>query len=294
MSVVIPHYNNHDALSRALQSVLQQSFEVSEILVVDDCSLDQLKLDEVCGGFDTDKIKLLKHEVNRNGSAARNTGILASSGDYIALLDCDDFWMPNYIGTCIENIQALKCDGLYANLNVWHDVEGNQKTKYSSRDMSKGETPTEFILGSGFAQTSSFFLSAHSAKAVLFDEQLRRHQDYDFFIRYSNQFEFKHHDIDDVATLWEINQPRNVNFESCIVFYEKHKDDLTGLTRSNYLLKMLYATHYNNADPKYSNYYKQELSLPKEGLSKAFLLSKLPAAAWKFVVTLQAKRKSGA
>jgi glycosyltransferase involved in cell wall biosynthesis len=89
VSVVIPAYNAERFIAEAIQSVLAQTYEVTEIIVVDDGSSDHTC--EVAAGFA--RTRVLK-QPNGGPGAARNTGIKAASGDWIALLDSDDLWLP--------------------------------------------------------------------------------------------------------------------------------------------------------------------------------------------------------
>ena len=95
VSVVIPTYNRACLLGRAIQCVLNQSFQDIEVIVVDDASQDNSA--DIVNSLDDSRIKYLRHEKNRGGSSARNTGIKAARGEYIAFLDDDDEWMPTKI-----------------------------------------------------------------------------------------------------------------------------------------------------------------------------------------------------
>lgn len=292
VSVVIPHYNSSNELVRAVNSVLNQTYKVREIIIVDDCSPKQDELNEAINRIDSNLITLIKHTENKNGSAARNTGIKASKGTHIALLDCDDFWKPNYIESSIQAISTFNCDGVFANLNVWHDLTGKKVTHYQSRNIEDRESAIDFILGTGKAQTSSFFMTKESAIDTLFDESLKRHQDYDFFVRFAQVYDFKHHDNDDVITLWEINKPRRVDFSSCISFYQKHQEHLSVKIKSQYLSKMLYACYYNKGQNKFIKFYKSEIRKVSSIMSTAFVLSCLPRLFWNVVIFIQGVRKS--
>ena len=91
VSVIIPTHNRSDFLRSAIASVLNQTYQDFELIVVDDASTDNTA--EAVAEFNDERIKLLRHDTNKGGSAARNTGILASECDYIALLDDDDEWL---------------------------------------------------------------------------------------------------------------------------------------------------------------------------------------------------------
>lgn len=90
VSVIIPTYNRADLLSDAIDSVLAQDYPLVEVVVVDDGSTDGTEA--VARRFG-DRIKYIKRK-NGGPAAARNTGIAASSGEIIALLDSDDLWLP--------------------------------------------------------------------------------------------------------------------------------------------------------------------------------------------------------
>lgn len=92
VSVIIPTYNRTHLIGRAIQSVLNQTYQDFEIVVVDDASKDNTE--EVVKSFNGEKIIYLRHKNNRGAQAARNTGIKAAKGGWIAFLDSDDEWLP--------------------------------------------------------------------------------------------------------------------------------------------------------------------------------------------------------
>lgn len=91
-SVVIPAYNSETCISRAINSVLVQTLTTHEIIVIDDCSTD--KTPEIIGQYGS-KVTFFQTEMNSGPSVARNMGVQASSGDWIAFLDADDEWLPD-------------------------------------------------------------------------------------------------------------------------------------------------------------------------------------------------------
>ena len=98
ISVVIPLYNKEAEIERALRSVVEQSLTVGEIIVVNDGSTDSSK--EIVERFILAHPEAGIHLINQKNSGvstARNRGIKEANGDYIALLDADDWWLPNYI-----------------------------------------------------------------------------------------------------------------------------------------------------------------------------------------------------
>lgn len=111
VSVVIPLYNKGPHIARALNSVLAQTFQDFEVIVVDDGSTDDGA--EVVRKFDDPRIRLI-HQENQGVSAARNVGVEASRGELVAFLDADDEWLPRHL----EIIDELRYNhphaGIYA------------------------------------------------------------------------------------------------------------------------------------------------------------------------------------
>ena len=119
VSVVIPTYNRAALLADALASVDAQVgtgslFEV-EIVVVDDASSDETAA--VVQRHPS--VRYIRHSTNRGGSAARNTGIAASTGSLIAFLDDDDLWLPNKLALQVPVLQAHpEAGGVYSHMRV--------------------------------------------------------------------------------------------------------------------------------------------------------------------------------
>lgn len=102
ISVVIPSYNSAETLGIAIRSVFRQSLAPMEVIVVDDGSTDQTC--SIAKSFGT-KLRYLPQS-NGGPAAARNTGIRAARGEWIALLDADDFWLPGFLFECDRFIRS--------------------------------------------------------------------------------------------------------------------------------------------------------------------------------------------
>ena len=109
-SVVIPLYNKELSIQKTLNSVLSQTYTNYEIIVVDDGSTDESAL-QVLKIVDK-RIKLIQKE-NGGVSCARNKGILAAKGEYVAFLDGDDLWHPTYLETLHQLIQDYPNNAIY-------------------------------------------------------------------------------------------------------------------------------------------------------------------------------------
>ena len=98
VSVVIPVYNGERFLFQAIESVLAQDYAPLEVIVVDDCSTDDSGL--IAQSYP--QVRYFRHEENQGPAVARNTGIAAAGGEYLAFLDSDDLWMPTKLSQQME------------------------------------------------------------------------------------------------------------------------------------------------------------------------------------------------
>ena len=100
VSVIIPAYNNAEFLGQAIQSVLDQTYPFFEVVVVNDASPNDVS--KVIHSFKDRRVRYLEHDVNRGLAEARNTGIRASEGEFLALLDGDDYFHPEKLKAHVE------------------------------------------------------------------------------------------------------------------------------------------------------------------------------------------------
>lgn len=100
VTVVIPTFNRASEVVRAIRSVLGQTCQDWELIVVDDCSTDGTE--QAVRAFSDNRITYIRHDRNRRGGAARNTGIRHAQGEYVAFLDSDDEWLPEKLQKELE------------------------------------------------------------------------------------------------------------------------------------------------------------------------------------------------
>lgn len=117
ISVIVPTYNRANRIGNAIESILRQSVSVDEIVVVDDGSIDDTEARIATYG---DSVRYIRQQ-NAGASAARNTGIRAASGDWIAFLDSDDSWHPQKIQ---KQLRALHESGASACCTGFDDDAG--------------------------------------------------------------------------------------------------------------------------------------------------------------------------
>ena len=110
-SVIIPLYNKENFIQNTVNSVLNQSFQDFELIIIDDCSTDNslMKLNKF-----KDSIQIIKHTTNKGLSATRNTGIINSKAEYIAFLDADDLWKETFLEEIFILINKFPNASLFA------------------------------------------------------------------------------------------------------------------------------------------------------------------------------------
>src|SRR5262247_3087108 len=117
VSVIMPTFNRADTIRRAIRSVQAQTFTDWELIVVDDGSTDNTVA--LIEGLDT-RLKLIRQE-NHGTAGARNAGLSASAGSYIAFLDSDDEWLPHHLELCVSFLEAFPGEQFVTN-ELWEDL----------------------------------------------------------------------------------------------------------------------------------------------------------------------------
>lgn len=104
ISIIIPMYNSEKTIERCIDSILHSATEDVEIIVVDDCSIDNSF--EICKQKYSNKIKLFKNNFNKGPSFSRNKGMESADGEYICFVDSDDYVSEDYCKVLLENIKS--------------------------------------------------------------------------------------------------------------------------------------------------------------------------------------------
>ena len=194
ISIIIPTYARPTNLVSAIKSAVNQTYKNIEIIVVDDNGLGtpQQKATELLlkNYIDNNVIKYIKHDINKNGSAARNTGFAQSKGEYIAYLDDDDEFLPTKLQCQLTVLQTLDktWGGCYCNTTLI-DKDGN-KTVYPCQ--KSGDLTVDMLLEKAFFNTSTLLLRRDVIEELHgFDESYQRHQDWEFLIRFFRKYKLK-------------------------------------------------------------------------------------------------------
>jgi glycosyltransferase involved in cell wall biosynthesis len=199
VSVIIPTYTRADVLPRAVDTALEQTLSDVEVVVVDDASTDDTAA--VMDSYDDPRVTFLQHEENRGASAARNKGIEAAEGDYIALLDSDDEWAPEKLERQVETLEARSDEWVaaYCGTTVVTDESASPLVQRltdllgrqgSSDRVEGGEELVKDVLLQRLHTSagSTLLVEADVVDRIDgFDESFDRYQDTEFLIRVLKQ-----------------------------------------------------------------------------------------------------------
>jgi hypothetical protein len=184
VSVIIPAYNVAPYITEALASVFAQRLPAHEIVLVNDGSPDGEALEREIAPF-RDRLIYIK-QANKGAAAARNTAIRAASGDWVAFLDGDDAWMPNFIESQLAFLEKTGFDMVYSDALIVGKGVDSPRT-YMAVAPSRGEvTPLSLIQMTCNVITSGTVVRRERiVSAGFFDEspQWRRGQDFEMWFR---------------------------------------------------------------------------------------------------------------
>lgn len=195
ISVIIPTYGNPKFLDASIKSVINQTYQYWELIIVDDNNPETAarKMTEelVLNYLKSDsRIKYIKHECNKNGAVARNTGFAVAKGKYISLLDSDDEYLPKRLQKCYDVMEraSLKIGGVYTGCEFRR--LGTTYLKY--KEVKDGNFLVDTLACKFMFCTGSNIFVRKSIVNELngFDGAFLRHQDYEFLVRLFEKYSF--------------------------------------------------------------------------------------------------------
>jgi len=184
VSVIIPTHNRAEFLRSAITSVLNQTLQDFEIVIIDDASKDHTQ--EVIANFNDARIKAIHNQFSKGDAGTRNIGVINSNGEYIAFLDDDDEWLPEKlkIQTCLLDNSPPEVGGFCTHSYIIETESGRVSSVFNPErsDLTK----------ENFIRTSSILLRRECFEQCgLFDESMPTSSDYDMWIRISKKFSFE-------------------------------------------------------------------------------------------------------
>jgi glycosyltransferase involved in cell wall biosynthesis len=216
VSVIIPTYNRAHVLGRSIQSVLNQTFQDFELIIVDDGSTDDTEA--LVNRFRSKKIKYIRHQVNQGGSAAPapNTGLRLAKGDYIAFQDDDDEWMPEKL----ERQMKVMCTAPPEVGVVYARCTKYDSLGYYIRPLKvakkEGYLFKQLLNECCIQWTTALIRRECFDKVGLINENFLFARDWDFLLRISQHYQFLYID-DPLVIIYELPERRRLKYERRIV-----------------------------------------------------------------------------
>ena len=251
ISVIINCFNSERFIEEAIRSVFSQTFENWEIIIWDNFSNDNTK--NLVFKFDQKKIKYFKSLEYTNLGEARNLALRKVNGDYIAFLDSDDTYEPNYLSSVVELITSIDTDCIYVKANKIIFDKKNQISD-DTDDLKPMSFKNLFINYNIFMSGTFVKKDVLDKYKINFDSNLNHAEDYDFFLS--------------VSILCKIHF-----YDKTLVNYRIHDNNITkvnarrGVIEEEYVMMKIILQY-----PEFYNNHKYIFSIKKKKLQWNYFL----------------------
>ena len=190
----MPIFNRAHLVPRVVGSILAQTYRNLDVVIVDDCSTDDIE--GAIAALGDPRVRLIRRERNGGAAAARNTGVAAARADWIAFHDSDDYCTTDRIDLSVRAMTRLPDDyiGVYGTVLVYNDVAEVNYDRMVAHSLPR---PSQYPLSGDLSAATliknilnfSTFLVRKTAlvEAGLFDEDLRQNEDWDICLRLTRQ-----------------------------------------------------------------------------------------------------------
>lgn len=191
VSIVMPTYKRPQYLKEAIESVLNQTYENWELLIIDDnepASEEQKWTEKVITGYRNDnRIRYIREGNPGGGAAARNRGISKACGEFVAFLDDDDIWEPDKLQLQLEVLKKNRDIGLVYCKRFFFNDKGERDNR-SQKKLIRGNVFEQMLVKNYIATSTAMVRKECFGKVGLFDEKLPSQQDHDMFLRIARYY----------------------------------------------------------------------------------------------------------
>lgn len=214
VSIIIPVYNVEKYIEETIKSVLAQTYQNFEVLIIDDESPDRSI--EICQQFDDSRLKIIRQK-NRGLAGARNTGIRNAQGDYLAFLDSDDLWLPEKLARHLQHLEANPQLGISFCRSEFINDQGESLGIFQMPKLTD-ITPSHLLcrnpVGNGSAPVIRkevfadicFQANLHGeVENFYFDEHFRQSEDIECWLRIVAETNWQLEGLPEALTLYRVN-----------------------------------------------------------------------------------------
>lgn len=236
ISIIIPTRNRSNYLKRAIESVLQQSYQNIEIIVVDDASTDDTE--NIVRSFRDPRIIYIKNDKRRGPNFCRNLGLKKSSGEYIAFLDDDDYYSDR--DKLKKQIELFKKNKNLGFVGSAYYSKGIQMKRVPN---VRGKIAEKLLITFPDIETSTILIKRDVIEKIgLWDTNFKSQQNRDFFYRISKVSEFDF--LPEITVIKDAPQnqiSKNIKdkLQGYILFHKKHFNDIKNLPFRKFVFVML-------------------------------------------------------
>lgn len=214
VSVIVPVYQVEKYIHETISSILQQTWQDFELLIIDDESRDRSI--EICREFTDSRIKIISQK-NRGLAGARNTGIRHAQGEYLAFLDSDDLWLPQKLEKHLHHLENNPTVGISFSRSAFIDEQGKPLGIYQMpklKNISASDLFCRNPIGNGSAvvirrEVLQEIKFAETVDGILedwyFDESFRQSEDIECWLRIILQTQWQIEGIPEALTLYRVN-----------------------------------------------------------------------------------------
>ena len=244
VSIIIPTYGRANYLKSAIDSVLSQSYQNIEILVIDDNNpdtLDRKETEIILKSYASNsKVKFIQHHRNMNGSAARNTGIRHANGEFICFLDDDDLFLEKKIEKQVKCL--LELDDSWGCCYTNYIKKIGNKLFEKNGEFRNGNLLDIALMRDLFIQAGSNLLIRSSVVKEIgyFDESFKRNQDLEYLVRILKKYKIAY--VDEIGLIVNLRKNRtSINYEETTnEFINKFKYEIDSSNKKREIYNMLY------------------------------------------------------
>lgn len=262
VSVVIPAYNREKLIGRCLGSILNQTFQDFEIIVVDDCSAD--KTVEVVNNFTDSRVRTcVKLEKNSGACFARNHGASLARGKYIAFQDSDDEWLPDKLEKQVKYLEEHDYDMVFCGMTRKNPFSGKENY-FPPYAFAETKDAQQQLLYENCVSTQCILIKKEAFEKVRFDDAIRKFQDWDFAIRAAKCLKMGY--LPEALVVSEVQQDsisRTVpRYDSLKVLFDKYNGEIIGnLEIHARFLKKMGDAFYKKEPKRAAGFYKKSVGI---------------------------------
>ena len=190
ISVIIPTYNRRELLVRSVESVLAQTWQELEVLVVDDASTDGTEA-WLRARVQDARVRYLRQERQQGACAARNRGIREARGAYIAFQDSDDVWRPDKLSTQMAQMEESGADIVFCAF-ARHRLDAAETEVFPHASIPEGRVTYEQLLFENLISTQTMLCRRACFDEDLFHPEFPRLQDWELVLRLSRRWDIRY------------------------------------------------------------------------------------------------------